>query len=49
VDLKEAKPADALAHAKAALDMAVAVFGEGAGGTKGPAQTLQAVTKANAK
>jgi tetratricopeptide (TPR) repeat protein len=49
VDLKEAKPADALAHAKAALDMAVAVFGEGAGGTKDPAQILQAVTKANAK
>ncbi len=49
VDLKEAKPADALAHAKAALDMAVAVFGEGAGGTKDSAQILQAVTKANAK
>jgi tetratricopeptide (TPR) repeat protein len=49
VDLKEAKLADAHAHAKAALDMAVAIFGEGAGGTKGPKQTLQEVAKANAK
>jgi ATP/maltotriose-dependent transcriptional regulator MalT len=49
VDLKEAKPADAVAHAEAAVDMAMAVFGKGAGGTKGPMQTLQAAAKANAK
>ncbi len=49
VDLNEARPADAVAHAKAAVDMAVAIFGAGAGGTKGPQQTLQAATKANAK
>jgi tetratricopeptide (TPR) repeat protein len=49
VDLKEAKLADALAHAKAAVDMAVAIFGEGAGGTKGAKRTLQEATKANAK
>jgi tetratricopeptide (TPR) repeat protein len=49
VDLKEAKPADALAHAKAAVDMAAAVFGEGAGGTKGPTQTFLEASKAMAK
>jgi tetratricopeptide (TPR) repeat protein len=49
VDLKDAKPSDALTHAKAAVDMAVAIFGEGAGGTKGPKQILQEATKANAK
>jgi tetratricopeptide (TPR) repeat protein len=49
IDIKEAKQPDALAHAKAAVEMATAVFGEGAGGTKGPMQTLQTVTKANAK
>lgn len=49
VDLKEAKLADAQAHAKAAVDMAVAIFGEGAGGTKAPQQTLQEVAKAIAK
>jgi len=49
VDLKEAKPADAQAHAQSAFDMAVTIFGEGAGGTKGPQKTLQEAKKANAK
>lgn len=48
-DLKDAKPADALVHAKAAVDMAVTVFGEGAGGTKAPRQILQETGKANSK
>jgi tetratricopeptide (TPR) repeat protein len=49
VDLKEAKPAEALAHAKSALDMALEVFGEGAGGTRGPAKTFLEASKANGK
>lgn len=49
IDLKESKLADAISHAKAAVDMAAAVFGEGAGGTKAPIKTLQAVTKAAGK
>jgi hypothetical protein len=49
VDAKEAKPADAQAHAKAALDMAITIFGEGTGGTRGPKQTLQEVAKTVAK
>ncbi len=48
-DLKEAKPADALAHAKAAVDMSVSLFGEGAGATKGPKQIYQEAVKANTK
>lgn len=49
IDLKEAKPADALAHAKAAANAATIVFGDGAGGTKEPNQILQDATKANNK
>jgi len=49
IDVKESKLAEAMTHAKAAVDMAVAVFGEGGGGTKAPMRTLQAVTKAAGK
>lgn len=45
IDRKESKAADALAHARAALDMAVAVFGEDAGGTKGPKRVLEEMEK----
>ncbi len=48
-DLKDAKPADALVHAKAAADMAAVVFGEGAGGTRAPRQVLQAASKGSSK
>jgi hypothetical protein len=47
VDLKEGKAVDALTHAKAAVDTAAAVFGEGAGGTKAPTKTLLEASKAN--
>jgi len=49
VDMKAAKPTEAIAHAKAAVEMATEIFGAGAGGTKGPMQTLQAVSKADVK
>ncbi len=49
VDLKESKPADAQTHAQAALDMAITVFGDGTGGTKGPQKTLQEAKKATGK
>jgi tetratricopeptide (TPR) repeat protein len=49
IDVKESKLAEAMTHAKAAVDMAVAVFGEGGGGAKAPMKTLQAVTKAAGK
>jgi tetratricopeptide (TPR) repeat protein len=48
-DMQESKWSDALARAKAAADMAVTIFGDGAGGTKGPKQMLQEATKASIK
>ncbi len=48
-DLKDAKLADALVHAKAAVDMAVTVFGEEGGATKAPRQILQEASKANSR
>jgi tetratricopeptide (TPR) repeat protein len=48
-DMQESKWPDALAHATSATAMAVEIFGEGAGGTKGPKQVLQEATKAGIK
>ena len=48
IDRKESKPAEARTHAQAAYEMAVTIFGEGAGGTKGAKQLLQEIEKRSA-